>query len=322
MTSFVAQDIGSIAASRDGILRRRDLDACGLSPRQVRTLVETGVLERLHRDAYRLPGPDGRPSERYAAAVRAVTWSDPSRVLTGPAALSLLGIPILGQPRAIHGGLDARGGSSARSIVSTVAVPPADQRCERRGTIVASPMRAALDTARLHSLVAGVAAADHVLRTRMATAEDLAIVLSTMNRLRGVSRARVCASLATGESESPGESWSAVVMHEGGIPRPERQHVFVDEEGFIGRTDFWWPCSRVVGEFDGRVKYGRANPSGRPPEEVLWGEKLREDRLRATGVRVVRWTTADLRRPTAWLQRLRRDVHRSPDRLTGMSGSR
>src|SRR5674476_401682 len=48
-----------------------------------------------------------------------------------------------------------------------------------------------------------------------------------------------------------------------------------------GRVDFWWPGARVVGEFDGRVKYGRANPSGRPPEDVLWDEKLREDRLRA-----------------------------------------
>lgn len=72
-----------MAAVRHGTLRRRDLEACGLSAGEIRRLVSTGVLERLHRDAYRLPRPDDRPSDRYAAAVRAVTWSDPMRVLTG-----------------------------------------------------------------------------------------------------------------------------------------------------------------------------------------------------------------------------------------------
>lgn len=311
-----------MAAVRHGTLRRRELEACGLSAGEIRRLVSTGVLERLHRDAYRLPGPDDRPSDRYAAAVRAVTWSDPMRVLTGPAALSLLGIPVFGAPGAIHGGVDARGGSSARSLVSTVALPPPDQRCVRHGTVLATPARAALDTARLQSVVAGVVAADHALRTGTATADELGDVVASMRGLAGVARARLCRELASAQSESPGESWSAVVLHEHGVPRPERQQPFIDESGFIGRSDFWWPDARVAGEFDGRVKYGRANPSGRPPEDVLWDEKLREDRLRATGVTVIRWTTPDLRRPAQWIERLGRAIHMSPDRLTGMSGSR
>lgn len=315
-------DLMPTAAARGGVLRRRDLEACGLSARQIRHLVSNGVLDRVHRDAYRLRRRDERPSDRYAAAVRAVTLSDPGRVLTGPAALSVLGIPVFGSPRAIHGGLDGRGGASARSIVSTVALPPADQRCERSGTVLATPARAALDTARLHSLVAGVVAADHALRTCAATTEELAGVLASMRGLPGVARARLCCELASGDSESPGESWSAVMLHQQGISRPERQQPFGDQAGPIGRTDFWWPESGVAGEFDGRVKYGRTNPSGRPPEEVLWSEKLREDRLRSIGLTVVRWTVADLRQPAAWIERLGRALHRSTDRLTGMSGSR
>lgn len=303
-------ELGSVAASCGGILRRRDLEAWGLSARQIRRLVTNGVLDRVHRDAYRLPGPDERPSDRYAAAVRAVTRSDPARVLTGPAALSVLGIPVFGQPAAMHGGLDGRGGSSARSLLSTVAMPPVDQRCEHQGSVVASPARAALDTARLHSLVAGVVAADHALRVHLCTRDDLAAVVATMAGLAGVARARLCCSLASEHSESPGESWSAVVLHEHGLPQPERQQPFYDEAGFIGRTDFWWPDANLAGEFDGRVKYGRVNPSGRAPEEVLWSEKRREDRLRATGVGVVRWTTADLRTPGPWIQRLARSTGR------------
>lgn len=322
MAMSTAPDLSSAAAVRGGVLRRRDLEACGLSARQLRQLVAGGVLDRVHRDAYYLPGPQDRPSDRYAAAVRAVTWSDPARILTGPAALSLLGLPVFGSPNAIHGGIDRRGGSSVRSIVSTVALPPADQRCERGGTVLATPARAALDTARLHSLVAGVVAADHALRAGVATTDELARVVASMKGLPRVARARLCCDLASGDSESPGESWSAVVLHEHGIPRPERQQPFDDEAGRIGRTDFWWPDARVAGEFDGRVKYGRLNPSGRPPEEVLWSEKLREDRLRSIGLTVVRWTVADLRRPTVWIQRLGRAIHRSPVRLTGMSVSR
>lgn len=62
----------------------------------------------------------------------------------------------------------------------------------------------------------------------------------------------------------------------------------------IARTDFWWPGRRVVGEFDGLGKYTRAQPGGRSPAEVVVAEKLREDRLRDLGLRVVRWTWADL----------------------------
>lgn len=188
--------------------------------------------------------------------------------------------------------------------------------------MLASPARAALDTARLQSVVAGVVAADHALRTGTATPDELDDVLASMRGLAGVARARLCRELASAQSESPGESWSAVVLHENGIPRPERQEPFLDESGFIGRSDFWWPDAGVAGEFDGRVKYGRANPSGRPPEDVLWDEKLREDRLRATGVKVIRWTTPDLRRPTQWIERLGAMLHRSADLLPGLSGSR
>ena len=59
-------------------------------------------------------------------------------------------------------------------------------------------------------------------------------------------------------------------------------------------TDFGWPAARTVGEFDGRVKYGRLVRPGQDPGDVVYAEKLREDRLRAQGLAVVRWTWSDL----------------------------
>lgn len=50
----------------------------------------------------------------------------------------------------------------------------------------------------------------------------------------------------------------------------------------------------MVGESDGRIKYGRMLKPGQKPEDVVYAEKLREDAIRAQdGVRtVIRWTWA------------------------------
>ena len=53
---------------------------------------------------------------------------------------------------------------------------------------------------------------------------------------------------------SPGESLSRVQMFVLNLPRPTLQHPMHDDAGRIGVVDFWW--QGVVGEFDGRSKYG------------------------------------------------------------------
>jgi len=156
--------------------------------------------------------------------------------------------------------------------------------------------RAVLDCARVFGVAAAVAAADVALRSGHTTDDQLALICGRMSGRKGVDRARRAVRLANRQSESPGESWSAVVNDALGLPAPARQHDIRDGECLVGRCDFWWPDYRVVGEFDGRVKYRRANPTGRAREDVLWAEKRREDRMRATNVDVVRWTAAELRR--------------------------
>ncbi|MDQ4137680.1 MAG: hypothetical protein M3116_02380 [Actinomycetota bacterium] len=96
--------------------------------------------------------------------------------------------------------------------------------------------------------------------------------------------------LADGASGSPGESVSRVAMHLQGLPMPLLQHEFRDRRGRIGYVDFWWPEFDLIGEFDGLGKYTRDDMlSGRSPAEAVIAEKVREDRLRALGPRVVRW---------------------------------
>lgn len=53
-----------------------------------------------------------------------------------------------------------------------------------------------------------------------------------------------------------------------------------------------------MGELDGRMKY-RVHEGMTPGEieQVLWREKTREDRIRATDRRMARWVWADAARP-------------------------
>ena len=96
---------------------------------------------------------------------------------------------------------------------------------------------------------------------------------------------------------------SRVVLHELGLDPEDLQTEIRDDRGLVGFTDFSWLSRHTVGEFDGRVKYGRdGSTAGR---DVLWREKLREDRLRARGLEIVRWTWADLDRPEEIDRRIR-----------------
>ena len=294
----------AVAESGGGVLDLADLARVGLSPSDVGRLIRDGVLERVHRGSYRLPDAGEHPVQRFHAAVWSLRRREGSRVLACPAALSVLGLPLLGHEHDLHVACEPRNVPSARSLMTGVALPPTDQLVIADGSLVCGAARAALDTARFESVEAGVIAADAALRRGLITQAELDAALDTMGGLHGVGRARLCCELAHPKSESPGESWSAVVMHQHRMPRPERQESFTDARGLVGRADFWWPEQLVVGEFDGKVKYGRTNPSGRPPEDVLWDEKVREDRLRAIGLHVVRWTTADLYHPREWIRRL------------------
>ena len=102
---------------------------------------------------------------------------------------------------------------------------------------------------------------------------------------------------ASAAAESPGESitrWGAHVL---GAPPPVQQHAFSYDAAFVDRVDLWFPEPGVVVEFDGRAKY--ADPAlrnGRSPEDVLFDEKRREDRLRRRadvhGVTRVTWAEA------------------------------
>ena len=71
----------------------------------------------------------------------------------------------------------------------------------------------------------------------------------------------------------------------------------------------------TLGEFDGRIKYA-SSLNGQPLAEVVMREKERENRLRALGWWVYRWTWDDLRHGQRFAADLRRFLDESPFRRT------
>jgi hypothetical protein len=254
-------------------------------------------------DHWALAGADDRHRLLVHAAVAAATT--PVLVSHRSAAV-LWGLPLVSvRDERVHLTYRRSSGGLGRGAVARHAVDATLARRVVGGVPATSPARTVVDLARVHGFVTGVVAGDAALRAGLVTPEALLDEVAAVGRRRGVRVARDVVSFVDGRSESPGESLSRARMREFGLSLPMLQHDVCDAQGFVGRVDFWWEEHGVVGEFDGRSKYGL---DGDPAAAAarLWDEKLREDRLRATGLRVARWTWTDAWRGEPMVESLRR----------------
>lgn len=116
----------------------------------------------------------------------------------------------------------------------------------------------------------------------------------------GLRKALAVLQLADARAESGGESIARATMLELGFQAPRLQVEIEDplSAGRSYRVDFLWTLPdgrRVVGELDGHEKYQNpAMMSGRSVVEVLAAERLRESRLSAAGLTVMRFSYADV----------------------------
>lgn len=138
--------------------------------------------------------------------------------------------------------------------------------------------------------------ADGALHSGRLLPAELAEALVRAAHRRGTPAARRAGAFADGASESVGECRSRVAVHRAGLPAPALQWQVQGVRGLLGRVDFGWEELRTVGEFDGRSKYGRLLQPGQTAGGAVVAEKIREDRLRDEGLRVVRWTWDELDR--------------------------
>lgn len=148
----------------------------------------------------------------------------------------------------------------------------------------------------LRSQTGMLVAADHCLHLSLITPAGLAAAARALHGQRGVTRAKAAIPWCDGRHESPGETLTAQALRGLGYSfSPQFEVARLERPGRVFHADFRIDGTRVLIEFDGRVKY---DPDSNPDAaRANFQEKLREDELRRLGYFVVRLTRADLAKP-------------------------
>jgi len=102
---------------------------------------------------------------------------------------------------------------------------------------------------------------------------------------RGFARLERVVGLAEPATESPMETRLRMVLVLAGLPRPAVQVPIYDQPGrFLGRPDLYYATVRLGLEYDGASHRGS-----------LASDTQRQNRLLAAGIRLLRFTAADVR---------------------------
>ena len=279
-------------------------------------MLRDGRLQRPRRGVYAW-GDTRDDVEQHLVQARAVLLAQPRAVLSHDSAAVLHQIPVRrGALDWVHVTRPDRGGGRRRSQVVTHCgqLDPSESMFVDALAVTTVP-RTLVDLGRTEQEGWAVAAMDDALRRGLCSAEHLQRSLASAAGRPGVRGAQRAAALADPRSESVGESLSRHMLVRAGLAPTQLQQEFPHEAG-VDRVDFWWE-EGVVGEFDGRLKYRASARPGVSPEDVLWQEKMREDRLRRRGLVVVRWTWDELlHHPEVVVARVRRALAEARTRRT------
>jgi predicted transcriptional regulator of viral defense system len=317
-----AAALAAVMAAQSGLFTAEQAYAAGYTPDEIKRARAQGDLESVRRGVYA-----GREhyrtldeTARHQVDVRALLLrcAAPTTVSHESAAV-LQALPLL-RPDLTRVHVTRPELRTSRIEAGAHHHPgalPATHVTRVDGVAVTEPARTAVDLARALEFADGLAAVDSALRAGV-DPEHLRAVLDFCRAWPGARAAGRAVSYADGRAANPGESWSRAVLIETGLAPDELQLEVRDAAGLVGYADFAWPERRTLGEFDGRGKYGLGAP-GTDPGDVLWAEKRREDRLRALGWEVVRWTWADLFVAERVAARVRSAFQRA--RLRGLRGA-
>lgn len=279
-------------------LRNSELVAAGYSPAMTRSQVANGRWQRLRRGGYLLD-PDPMSAEEQHLQLMAVTM----RMIRQDAVVSHASAGLLWELPVdrmlliqVHVTRPTPTGASRTSALHIHSGRlDASLITDRHGYRVTSLERTAVDLARQSQPERALAVLDAALRA----GADPQMLQARMREAKGspgVVAARWALDRANPLAESVGESISRYLILQAGLPEPVLQYEVRDELGILlGRADFAWPEQRVLGEFDGRVKYDELVAEGGSAADVVMAEKRRENLFLADGWWVIRWAWADLR---------------------------
>ena len=180
------------------------------------------------------------------------------------------------------------------------------------GMRVLAPQRCVLEAGSLATPESALVLLNSALHLKRCSISELGDQFDLMAHWPRVRHLHVPIRMCTDKAESVGETRGLWLFWTQGLPAPVLQFEVYDGVRLVGRTDYAWPKSRGLGEFDGKVKYGRLLRPGQDPGEVVFNEKRREDQLReVSDAWMIRLVWSDFDHPNEVAARMRRLLARA-----------
>ncbi|GIK76433.1 MAG: hypothetical protein BroJett022_01230 [Actinomycetes bacterium] len=275
-------EMSALAGRQHGTVSSSQLHELGWSPAQVRSGLRSGWLTRVHRGVYAVGGRHLSVRGRLSAAILAC---GAGAVLSHRAAAVLWRLlEWVDQPIDVSvadRNIRSRHGIRVHRVE---ALDPRDVRW-RHGLAVTSPSLTILALAAVDPALAGEAWNEALLH-RLSSEGEMATLLDRRGGHRGAgTMRRLLAASGGGFSRQEAERILHRLIGDAGLPEPLRNARIHGHE-----LDFWWPERRLNVEMDGyRWHSTRAR---------LNRDRERDAELAARGIRVLRFSYDQLRRPS------------------------
>ena len=298
--------------ARQGFFTRAQAREAGYGDRDVTRQVRTRMWHRIRRGYYTLHDIWASLDAvgRHGVTARSVAHSLGDAVaLSHVSALVLHGVDLWGcDLRRIHvTRLDGGPGRIEGDVAHHEGRCTDDDVTVVDGLPVLTADRCAIETASRTTNEVALVIFDSLLRAGHTDAAGLFSRFQQMEHWPFTRHLHVPVRMADAGAESVGESRGRWLFRCAGLPAPVVQYDVRSAEGeLIGITDWAWPEHGLMGEFDGKVKYGRLLKPGESPGDAVFKEKVREDKLRdRTGMSMVRLIWSDYDAPHATAERIR-----------------
>ena len=291
------ETITELLGVENGLFTTAQARVLGLGRRALQDLARRGRLDHLCRGVYGPHQADLTPEERHLRLLRAGHLLYPEAVASHVSAVLAHGMPVVdhGLERVCLSRSVDKEVLTASFRIRTLEIESVDTAFGPAVPAATAAVQLALDG----GVVPGVVASDHGLRERLFDLSDLEAAAAAVRGWPRSGRVQAMMPLVDGRSESPGESRLRVHLYVAGISVIPQVTIWDEDGEFVARVDFLVEGTKVVIEFDGKVKYEGGDG------DTLFQEKRREDRLRRLGYTVIRVTWADLYRPgrvVAWIR--------------------
>jgi hypothetical protein len=301
-----------VLAETQGFFTRLDVLAAGHDDRVIRRSIRLRAWVRLRPGAYTFSDLwNADEEQRHLVLARAVAAKlGPTVALSHTTAALAHGLRVWGADLShVHvTRLDGGAGRTESGVVHHEGFTvPGDLRTVN-GLLVTHAARAAIEAASLLPPDGGLGVLDSALQLARTDRDEMDATFPLHGSWPQMQGVQLLVRMADAGAQSVGESRTRYLCYAHHLPAPVLQFEVRDRSGrLLGITDLAWPQHRLLGEFDGQVKYGRYLRPGELPGEAVFREKRREDAIcEHLGWRMIRLVWADLSRPAETAARISR----------------